>query len=311
MPSMMPPQFSMTADGDRQNKDGHFTNKKENFEGPLAAKGEGDSNAFSENDVTQGNLEDCWFLASVAAIAKTNPDLLERNIKDLGEGKYEVTLYQRDPKTPNGPLNPQVITVNNAFQIGKHSGTAIAAKPGDNEEIWVMLIEKAYAKMNGGYQVLKNRGYSEVALEALTGKPHSEITISGKKGTEKQAQKRFDRQMRSFDRKNPGATDRDREKFGPKMEGLFGLSEWEIIPKLAQLLNDGCAVTLGTDEIRNQYVIEDGFKIMGPHVYALVSVNEDAQTACLYDPNGKFPLENLPVKYLRKYFTSIDYVKAE
>jgi hypothetical protein len=46
------------------------------------------------SDVKQGALGDCYLLAALAAVAKTNPALIERMISDNGDGTYNVTIYE-------------------------------------------------------------------------------------------------------------------------------------------------------------------------------------------------------------------------
>jgi len=46
----------------------------------------------------------------------------------------------------------------------------------NGNELWVLLIEKAYAKLHGNYFSLRG-GYAEEALEDLTGCPTKNIDL--------------------------------------------------------------------------------------------------------------------------------------
>ncbi|MCB9235906.1 MAG: hypothetical protein H6581_29935 [Bacteroidia bacterium] len=211
--SLAPPDFNPQASpvqakgkGKVKEKDGVWqvpekTGKAE--KGPLAIKGRGDKSAMDASDVNQGSIGDCYFLASLAAVAYTNPGLLEKAITDNKNGTYTVTLYSRkrdgigqassDSSTGIfSKLVARTITVDAALPTsvdGIDSANADAegllphATGGDKNkagetELWVKIIEKAYAVLNGGYDNIGNGGFSENALEALTGKQFSENTFS-------------------------------------------------------------------------------------------------------------------------------------
>lgn len=122
----------------------------------------------SADDVKQGALGDCFLLAALAAVAKANPKLIESMIKDNGDGTYDVTLYQ-DKGWFKTDLQPTVVKVTGTFPVDA-KGDPLYGHSGDKTELWVMLIEKAYAKMKGGYKKIVG-GFGGPALEAITGKP--------------------------------------------------------------------------------------------------------------------------------------------
>jgi len=124
--------------------------------GVVAAKGEGDAHEIDPNDVEQGSLGDCYFVAQLAAQAKTNPGRIKDLIKDNGGGTFTVTLHLKDKAQPWKRV-PTPIVVDSQFPQ-KGGGTAYA-KPGDasstGPELWVMLIEKAFAKYSGSYEQIR------------------------------------------------------------------------------------------------------------------------------------------------------------
>ena len=128
------------------------------------------------NDVTQGQLGDCYLLASLAAVAVKNPDLIKDMIQENPDGTYTVTFNKKNsPFAIRKPAQEEVqITVKPEFpatQDGDNLDWAFA-DPGDmegeNNEFWVMLIEKAYAKWQGGYHNIEG-GSPSNAMFQITG----------------------------------------------------------------------------------------------------------------------------------------------
>jgi hypothetical protein len=111
-------------------------------------------------DVQQGHLGDCWLLASLAAVARTNPALIRKAIQSNGDGTYTVTLFaprsggfaQREVRV--SAMFPEYQTT--LFQrVFVNESRFAYAQPGDaSDEAWVMLIEKAAAAVYGGYDKL-------------------------------------------------------------------------------------------------------------------------------------------------------------
>lgn len=130
----------------------------------LFVKGFHDDHEIDENDIQQGQIGDCYFMSAVAAVAKTNPEAIKKLIKAKGDGSFDVTLYAKGDRLA---LKPTIINVKPDFVTDKN-GNPIYADKGDNE-LWVMLLEKAYAKMHGGYDDIGEGGYIEDGLEAITG----------------------------------------------------------------------------------------------------------------------------------------------
>ena len=124
-----------------------------------------DYNLFSDKiemgDVQQGSLGDCYFLSSVASLCKF-PNLIKRMFRQSAkneDGFYEITLYIDGKR--------QIIIVDDYLPAFKKNKKPCYAQSNKNE-IWVMLLEKAWAKVNGGYANIIS-GLPCEAMEFLTG----------------------------------------------------------------------------------------------------------------------------------------------
>jgi hypothetical protein len=85
-----------------------------------------------KDDIDQGGLGDCYFLATLGSVAKTNADRIRQHIVDLGDGTYAVqfgsTYIRLDADLPtNG------------------AGGLVYARLGTGGSIWTALMEKAWA----------------------------------------------------------------------------------------------------------------------------------------------------------------------
>lgn len=87
-------------------------------------------------DVTQGQLGDCFLLASLASIAKSNPQIIRQSIADLGDGTYVVQFVNGSSKT--------FVRVDGDLPTTS-SGRLAYAQLGAQGSIWAAVIEKAYA----------------------------------------------------------------------------------------------------------------------------------------------------------------------
>ena len=115
-------------------------------------------------------------MSSLGAIARTNPELIRNMIHANDDGTYTVTFHQRRlPWEPgSGEFKSVAITVNGELPvIGGQPAFAGAddCAPGAGQELWVGLVEKAYATYRGGYGITGLGGYPANAMETITGKP--------------------------------------------------------------------------------------------------------------------------------------------
>jgi hypothetical protein len=163
--------------------------------GEIAVKGEGDANAFSPSDINQGSIGDCYFLAALAGIAHTNPNLLKNAISKNGDGTYTVKLYKKEITKflfwerntftsvdikiyPTFPKAADAVDTANPSAASNPAHAHGGDKDSDgNTELWVRLVEKAYALMRDSYKIIGSGGLGAEALEALTGKEHEERVL--------------------------------------------------------------------------------------------------------------------------------------
>jgi hypothetical protein len=144
--------------------------------GQLFVRGQGEASDIDPSDIKQGRLGDCYFMSSLGAIARTNPELLRKMIHANDDGTYTVTFHQpRLPWEPgSGEFKPVSITVTAELPLidGKpaFAGADDATRAGE-QELWVGLVEKAYASFRGGYGIAGQGGYGGNAMETITGVP--------------------------------------------------------------------------------------------------------------------------------------------
>jgi hypothetical protein len=92
------------------------------------------SDGPSMDDIFQGEVGDCYFVAPLSAIAEANPEFIKRMVVELGDGTYAVRFYR------NG--SPVFVRVDADLwaqnSIPKYAGL------GREGSIWVPIVEKAY-----------------------------------------------------------------------------------------------------------------------------------------------------------------------
>lgn len=153
--------------------------------------------AFDADDVLQGAVGDCWFMAALSVLAQ-RPDLVSRLFVDLGkpdigaDGRYRIRLfmdgqwklYSVDDIFPHRPEGDEKSGERAVKSTREQSGAPKLAfakssrKPGGRGwQIWCPLVEKAYAKANGSYRSI-NGGWVAEGLHDLTGFPTEVISFN-------------------------------------------------------------------------------------------------------------------------------------
>lgn len=118
---------------------------------------------INPDDVSQGRLGNCYFLAALASIARQSPELIRQNITYEGNQTYSVTFYD-----PDG--NPVKITVDSDLPVDDKGNLVYAQTGAGGSELWVALYEKAYAQYRDGYPTTEG-GLPGEAVSTITGQP--------------------------------------------------------------------------------------------------------------------------------------------
>ncbi|MDB4940631.1 MAG: peptidase calpain [Labilithrix sp.] len=142
------------------------TKKEAKVPGTLFVKSEGQSHAVSPADVAQGQLGDCWFMSSMAAVASRSPNAIQSNFKTNKNGTVSVRIFDGENKS-------HWQKVDTKFPVDDKGNVAYAQPvSGDKKgaELWVMTYERAMAKSAGGYTAIDG-GDPGAGMAMITGQP--------------------------------------------------------------------------------------------------------------------------------------------
>lgn len=121
-------------------------------------------------DIIQGSFGDCYFLSAVAAIVELYPELV-----------YNLFVFEKNPAHIygvrlflDGVWKTQIL--DGCFPVTNH-GQFTGAQP-HNRKIWVMLLEKAWAKSFKSFDNIHS-GYNEEGMIAVSGAPT--LSVSSRK----------------------------------------------------------------------------------------------------------------------------------
>lgn len=125
-------------------------------------------------DVIQGSLNNSYFLSALSALAEY-------------QNRVSRLILQQE-KSPNGAYgfafnhagNWKIVAVDDSLPFVKDEKghTKLLGAHSVNSETWVSLLEKAYAKSYGGYDVIGNGGDIRHALTDLTGAPSQSFFLA-------------------------------------------------------------------------------------------------------------------------------------
>ncbi|XP_069500087.1 calpain-1 catalytic subunit-like isoform X2 [Ambystoma mexicanum] len=127
-------------------------------------------------DICQGSLSNCWFVSAVASLA-LHPEFMEQvvppnqSFREGYNGCFHFKFWQYGTwiEVAVDDLLPTV-RIEAMDQCGNITVTyeLLFLRSNDNKEFWSSLLEKAYAKLKGGYGALQ-LGYPSEAMEDMTG----------------------------------------------------------------------------------------------------------------------------------------------
>ncbi|CAA2986457.1 calpain-type cysteine protease DEK1 [Olea europaea subsp. europaea] len=126
------------------------------------------SGTANPSDVCQGRLGDCWFLSAVAVlteVSRISEVIITPQYNE--EGIYTVRFCIQGEWVP--------VVVDDWIPCESPGKPAFATSRKRNE-LWVSVLEKAYAKLHGSYEALEG-GLVQDALVDLTGGAGEEIDI--------------------------------------------------------------------------------------------------------------------------------------
>ncbi|XVF19144.1 hypothetical protein REPUB_Repub11eG0083700 [Reevesia pubescens] len=126
------------------------------------------SGATNPSDVCQGRLGDCWFLSAVAVlteVSRISEVIITPEYNE--EGIYTVRFCIQGEWVP--------VVVDDWIPCESPGKPAFATSRKGNE-LWVSILEKAYAKLHGSFEALEG-GLVQDALVDLTGGAGEEIDM--------------------------------------------------------------------------------------------------------------------------------------
>ncbi|KAJ3443723.1 calpain [Anaeramoeba flamelloides] len=117
---------------------------------------------MSPEDIEQGSLGDCYLLSSISVLSLKEEKVLKIFLTKKYQpefGFFIVRFFSNDQW--------HKIIVDDYLPCGRN-GRPIFARSKNNDELWVQIIEKAYAKLFGSYEAIEG-GFVHLCLVNLTG----------------------------------------------------------------------------------------------------------------------------------------------
>eukprot|EP00756_Hemistasia_phaeocysticola_P048214 Hpha_TRINITY_DN22646_c0_g1::TRINITY_DN22646_c0_g1_i1::g.192811::m.192811/K08582/CAPN15; calpain-15 len=125
---------------------------------------------MAAEDISQGELGDCWFLSALCVVC-TRDDLSARLLiseQMSAAGVYCVRFWKDGEWTP--------VIIDDQLPTSSWGGIAFAGAGATHQYLWPALVEKAYAKLHGSYAAICS-GVGRDALTDLTGAPSETIDL--------------------------------------------------------------------------------------------------------------------------------------
>lgn len=117
------------------------------------------------DQVNQGEIGDCWFIASIGAEQQLDPSFVSDHIHDNGNGTYTVTFYD-DGNAVQVTVDGEIPTNDGGDgSPGAHTDSSW----GSDSATWLAIYEKAYASYKGGSYDDIEGGFGDQGMSDLTG----------------------------------------------------------------------------------------------------------------------------------------------
>ena len=128
----------------------------------------------SPKDVAQGQVGDCWFLASLAEVAQCDPSVITNSIHQRADGTYDVYFHTTPSTTVDEHIDGKL--PENVY------GQLEYAKLGQGGCTWVAMMEKAFTyfrnrNITADYATISG-GWGRESLTALGAPSYSEVLPS-------------------------------------------------------------------------------------------------------------------------------------
>ncbi|CAM9925149.1 unnamed protein product [Sphacelaria rigidula] len=143
--------------------------------------GRSEGSAFKPQDIKQGAVGDCWFLAGLAVVSERS-DLIARVVGCTPSlcdevGCFEVNLF-KDGCWERVLVDSWLPCKDPAMLKGKEKGLdhLPAFAKTSNNQTWPCIVEKAFAKQHGSFEAISG-GHVCEAFEALTGAPTETVEL--------------------------------------------------------------------------------------------------------------------------------------
>ena len=145
----------------------------------------------SVDDIIQGSLGDCYFLSVIGSLCN-NIKLIEKLFYSLIKSKnnqYGINFYI------NGKW--KLILIDDYFPARNTSFKKFSFSYSSNKEIWVPLLEKAWAKINGCYAKIGTGGLPNEVYD-LCSEAYNEYILIKNKNKEKLWQEIFEGEKKNY-----------------------------------------------------------------------------------------------------------------
>jgi len=216
-------------------------------------------------DLAQGAVGDCWLVAALACAAE-HPGAIRKAFLTSeynSRGRYRVRLFDGQAKAW------VVITIDDRIPCKKGTKEPLYMKMKGNE-LWAVLLEKAFAKFCGSYNALDG-GWAMWGWRALTGDYCFRLKLEGK------AWKRTDFEMKRSKTEIDGAFYGTQEQYSSE-------DIWKLI--LNYMEDDSLTAAsggkdMGTNSNSNKNAgglngeqLNDAEGLVGTHAYSILDARE-------------------------------------